>query len=137
MRDSVIDRYAGRVADPTKRPVEELDSFDNLGVFSILRGVRDRALMLELRMRDGSSHAFGYAYLAQASFDPSAGITLHFGGSTVHIIGTNLGVEVRPNVRLFQSLLRHRVPWIRETERGESFLASAKSMTIDEIRIDP
>ena len=137
MNDSVIDRYASRVAEPARKSTEDPDAFDNLGSFSILRGVRDRALMLELRCKDGSIHAFNYAYLAKASFDPSEGITLVFGRSSVRIIGTNLGAEVRPNVRLFQSLLRHRVPWIREADRAASLKANPGAVVVDEIRIDP
>ena len=49
--------------------------------FGFLRGVRDRAIMLELRHRDGRISAVGYAWLSGAEFDPSAGITLSFGGT--------------------------------------------------------
>lgn len=136
MSGSVIDRYVGRTAEPSRKAVEEPEALDDLGAFSVLRGVRDRALMLELRMKDGSSTALSYAYLAKATFDPSEGIVLYFPGSTVRIIGTNLGSEVRPNVRLFQSLLRHRVAWIQEADQAESLQASGKSIVIDEIKVE-
>ncbi len=138
MNVSVVDRYTQRVAAPAaKTLVEEAEALDDLGAVGILRGVRERALMLELRMKDGTISAFSYAYLSKASFDPSEGIILHFGGSTVRIIGTNLGVEIRSNVRLFQSLLRHRVPWLQEADRTASLEAHPGMLLIDEIRIEP
>jgi hypothetical protein len=45
----------------------------DLGAFGFLRGVRDRAVMLELRWKDGSVVAFAYAWLERAGFDPSEG----------------------------------------------------------------
>lgn len=139
MSGSVIERYVNRVPEPARKPSasEDPDALDDLGAFSILRGVRERALMLELRMKDGSVTALSYAYLSKAVFDPSEGITLQFGGSTVRIAGTNLATEVRPNVQLFQSLLRHRVPWVCEADRASSLRASAGAIVIDEIRIEP
>lgn len=89
------------------------DSTDDLGCFGYLRGVRDRALMLELRKSDGSIMAIGYSWLERAEFDPTDGITLHLTGRTIKIKGTNLNAEVRPHVRLFNSITRHRVPWLR------------------------
>jgi hypothetical protein len=41
----------------------ETEAPDDLGAFGWLRGVRDRALMLELRRKDDSVMAFAYAWL--------------------------------------------------------------------------
>lgn len=137
MNASVIDTYVSRTSEPLRKAAEEPETLDDLGAFSILRGVRDRALMLELRLKDGSSTAFSYAYLTQATFDPSEGIVLHFPNSTVRIIGTNLGAEIRPNVRLFQSIIRHRVAWIHEADSAASLGTSTHDIVIDELTIEP
>lgn len=80
-----------------------------------LRGMRERATMLELRKKDGNITAIGYAWIEKIEFDPSEGITIHALGQQVKIKGRNLNAEVRPGVSLFQGLTRHRVPWIQES----------------------
>ena len=137
MSGSVFDRYAVRTPEAARKPpAEEPEALDDFGSFGLLRGVRERALFLELRFRDGSSTALNYSYLTRADFDPSHGIAINFGGVVVTISGTNLGAEIRPNVRLFQSLLRHRVPWLREADRTALLQAHAGSVVIEEITID-
>jgi|GEM_PF-5532933 len=48
------------------------------------------ATMLDLRFRDGRRQAFPYSYLSQASYDPSAGITLRFASASVSVTGRAL-----------------------------------------------
>src|SRR5258707_5878740 len=95
-KTSVLEKLVSRRTD-TDGLEDDANDFDDLGAFGWLRGVRDRALMLELRRRDGSALALGYAWLERAEFDPSEGITLCFGGKTVRITGRNLDNEARPN----------------------------------------
>jgi hypothetical protein len=92
------------------------EAADDLGAFGWLRGVQDRAGMLEIRHKDGRISAKGYSWLQSAEFDPSGGITLNFSGETVKITGQNLNAEARPNVRLFAGITRRRVPWIQEAD---------------------
>jgi hypothetical protein len=133
-REGVLDRYTSRVAgDNADQP--ENDTADDLGVFGWLRGVRDRAIMLELRHKDGKVQAFGYAWMERAEFDPSEGITLHFGGKTVRITGCNLNTPVRPNVRLFNGILRHRVPWVQEADGTAQFEAAKDAIVIETIDV--
>jgi len=137
MSGSVLDRYTARAPEPAKKlSAEEPDALDDLGSFGLLRGMRERALYLELRLRDGSSTALNYGYLTRADFDPSHGIALNFSGVVVTICGTNLGAEIRPNVRLFQSLLRHRVPWLREADRTALLQAHPGVVIIEGITIE-
>lgn len=75
--------------------------------------------MLELRKKDGNILAVGYGYLDHAEFNPSEGITLSVVGRKIRIKGRNLNEPVRPTVRLFEGITRHRVPWIREADKGE------------------
>jgi hypothetical protein len=135
MTANILDRYAPRILESTVKSAEETGAMDDFGAFGILRGVRDRSLMLELRFRNGNSVAFHYGYLAQANLDPSRGILLQFGNRRVVLSGSNLNAEVRPNLRLFEAILRHRVPWIRETERNEQLEAAPGSILIDHINV--
>lgn len=126
--DRILDKYLTRKPDaPTGEhakgePAQPAssggaggeDATDDLGCFGYFRGVRDRAIMLELRKKDGTIAAFSYAYLERADFDPSEGITLHIMGKRIQIKGQNLNGEARPNIRLFHGITRHRVPWVQE-----------------------
>ena len=128
MSDSgILERYTtavGRLggtprADPPTLPVPaqpepDADAADDHGCFGVLRGQRERAVMLELRRRTGDVLAVGYGWVERIAYDPSDGITLHLGGQSIRIRGSNLNAEVRPNVRLFEALTRHRVSWVRE-----------------------
>lgn len=121
MSDSLLQKYAKLQSKPEDHSLpapaaSQENETDDLTAFGFLRGVRDRALMLELRKRDGNVKAVGYAWLSQVEFDPSIGITLHVGGQQIRIRGRNLNAECRANVRLFQGLVRHRVPWIQELD---------------------
>ena len=134
MKGSILEKYAhAGPAKPAPPASVEADSLDDLGAFGFLRGVRDRAIMLELKHKDGRVSAFGYAWLDHAEFDPSEGITLHFGGRMIKITGRNLNAEVRPNVRLLEALLRHRVPWIREADGPTALEAGRNATVIEEI----
>ena len=111
----------------------EADACDDLGAFGWLRGIRDRAVMLELRRKDGSIVAIGYGWLERVAFDPSEGITLSAAGQKIRIRGRNLNAEVRPSVRLFEGIVRHRVPWIREADRAATMEMDARATIIDSI----
>lgn len=131
MKGNLLEKYAVPKAVETETPDEQVGIPDDLGAFGFLRGVHDRALMLEVRFKNGKKRGLGYAWLHDLEFDPSEGITLHFGGKQVKITGQNLNAEVRPNVRLFAAILRHRVSWIQEAD-GPTMMESSKSATIIE-----
>jgi hypothetical protein len=105
---------------PAARAEEDESPFD-LGTFGWLRGVKDQAIMLELRLRSGNVVAVSYAYIDRAEYDPSEGITLHVGsGKTVRIEGANLNASVASGARLFEGIVRRRVPWVRECSEGDA-----------------
>lgn len=138
MTDSLLQRYikpVARTAEPTPLTLIESDpeQTDDCGAFGFLRGVRDKAIMLELRKKDGNIRAVGLAWLSQAEFDPSVGITLHVGGQKIRIHGRNLNAEHRPNVRLFQGILRHRVPWIQECDEALQMQITERETVIERI----
>ena len=137
MNDKLLERFA-----PARRPEphivsvagqqEEGDTLD-LGFFGVLRGAAERAVMLELRKRDGSIMAVGYSWLERLEFDPSEDIKLFAAHLEIVIAGRNLNREVRSNVRLFEALARHRVPWLREADEGEAMEAPQPATLIESI----
>jgi hypothetical protein len=116
MSDRLLERYMGRRSSPDSETGggAEADASENLGFFGWLRGPRDRAIMLELRKRTGHILAISYGYIDRIEFRPSDGILLHCGHQQITIKGRNLNGEIRPGVRLFSGLARHRVTWIAE-----------------------
>lgn len=104
-----------------------------MGAFGWLRGQHERAPMLELRKKDGTIVAYPYAWLEKATFDPSEGILLKFGVEKLKIIGRNLNSELRPNVRLFAGIVRHRVPWLQEADQAHAMEAGRGAVVIEQI----
>lgn len=109
------------------------DEPQDYGAFGWLRGIKDRAVMLELRRRNGNIIAIGYGWLERLEFDPSVGITLLVPGQRITIRGRHLNAEIRPGVRLFEGLARHRVPWIQEAEAIECDVSGPNSTVISTI----
>ncbi len=132
MSDKFLQKYTGKSGDKPIGSVatDEPETADDLGAFGWLRG-RDRAIMLELRKKNGNVLAIGYSWLERVEFDPSEGITLHLVGQKIRIKGRNLNSEVRPNVRLFQGITRHKVPWVQEADEPTA-LQSGKTATVVE-----
>lgn len=116
MSDSLLNKYTRPQTEPDDPQFETED----LGSFGWLRGMRERATMLELRKKDGNITAIAYAWIEKIEFDPSEGITIHALGQQVKIQGRNLNAEVRPGVSLFQGLTRHRVPWVGECSQNNA-----------------
>lgn len=134
MADKLLDRFMHRMhphgANENVAPEEtEIEDF---GVFGFLRGSKERAPMLELRKRDGRILAVAYGTF-ELEFNPSEGITLNFVDKKVHIKGRNLNAEAKPNIRLFESLARNRVPWLREMSEPELMKTQPNATVIDAI----
>lgn len=136
MTDSLIDKYAKRGAPAeVSRPGSEGSEEEDMGCFGWLRGVRDRSIMLELRRKDGHVLAIGYGWIERIEFDPEKGITLHLPGRAISLTGSGLNKEARPTVCLFDGLIRHRVPWVREADRAE-LLRSEPGVVVESISWD-
>ena len=86
---------------------ESGDDEDEFPCYGKLRGARQVAFMLELRLANGDGEAFDYGLLGRVRFDPSAGLTLHFANGVVTLAGKNL----RP---VFEAALTRRLTWVRE-----------------------
>lgn len=136
MKDSILDKYAATNQASTAGLAAEADGLDDFGAFGFLRGIRDRAIMLEVRCKDGSAHGFGYAWLNSARFDPSEGITLCFGAASVRIMGRNLNGGDRSEVSLFGAILRHRVPWIQEADEPMVIEAGRDQSIIERVAVE-
>ena len=133
MSDKFLQKYTGKSGDKSisSAATDEPEIADDLGAFGWLRG-RDRAIMLELRTKNGNIVAVGYSWLERVEFDPSEGIMLHMVGQKIRIRGRNLNGDARPNVRLFQGITRHKVPWIQEADEPAE-LQAGKSATFIEM----
>ena len=89
--------------------------------------------MLELRKKNGNVLAMGYAMLDLIEFDPSEGVTLHSAGRKIRITGRNLNSEVRPRVRLFRGITRHKVAWIQEADEPAAMQAGKGATVVEAI----
>lgn len=134
MNDSILEKYIAR--RDTEPAAVETEPMDNVGAFGWLRGIRDRAIMLELLLKDGSITALDYHLLQRADFNPSDGITLHFGQTVVKITGGNLNAESPRGARLFTGIVRHRVPWVKELDEPAAVEVPKGATVIEAIRID-
>jgi hypothetical protein len=135
MNDSILRQFTERHGNGLRRDEEPDEQPEDLVAFGWLRGSRERAAMLEIRLRDGSIDAFPYHLLERASFNPSEGITLKFTGQTVRLIGRNLNREVRPHLRLFLGLARHRIPWLQEADEPMVMTAPKDATVIERVEI--
>lgn len=139
MNDSLLSKYVRKPADeaaPNPAATADPDGTEDLGCFGFLRGVRDRAVMLELRKKDGTVTAIAYAYIERITYTPDGpdnGITIHTAGQRVRICGRNLDAESDRGVRLLGALTRHRVPWVREVERAADLDRESQAPFVDAI----
>lgn len=132
MTDRLLDKYTKR-GEASSTASSELDDAEDLGCFGWLRGVRDRAIMLELRKKDGCAMAFAYAWLERVEHQPDLGLILHFPGRRVFLRGSGLNTETRPMVRLFDGIVRQRVAWVRESGGSEVISTSEPRCLIESI----
>ncbi|MBS0265386.1 MAG: hypothetical protein JSS02_25855 [Planctomycetes bacterium] len=133
---NAIDRYMKPKPNGEAQLADDSEETDDLGAFGWLRGMRERAVMLELRHKDGTVTALAYAWLERVDFDPSEGLTLKFSGTKVKITGRNLNGERRPNVRMLAGILRHRVPWVQEASGSQLLEAGMEAVVVEQIKIE-
>jgi hypothetical protein len=95
-----------------------------------LRGPRERAVSLELRKKNGAIVAVAYGFINRVEFNPSEGITLRCGQEKIFIKGRGLNAEIRSQIRLFQGIIRHRVPWIQEADPATLLRADKNAVSV-------
>lgn len=108
--------------------------------FGYLRGVRERAAMLEFRFRTGDVTAFPYSWLGPVRFDPSAGLLLKFTGDVVYLVlvrGSNLDTLLpdRPVNLTDRGVFRHRITWVREMDEDQVRRVPTGEPTVDRIEV--
>jgi hypothetical protein len=120
-----VDQFLSRYTAPPPADVidTEVEAADDGQCWGYLRGARERAVMLELRKRDGNILAVSYAWLDRVEYDPSSGICLHLGGKEINVIGNNLRSARMDIPCLFTSLVRHRCLWIKECLQEYSIMS--------------
>jgi hypothetical protein len=137
MSDKILQKFAGRngTLAAALEPDEMGDAMDadSFGCFAWLRGMRERAVSLELRRKSGAVLSIPYAYISSIEFEPSGLITLSVGAESICIKGRNLNSEIRPNVRLFEGISRQRVPWVQEADRPMSLKAERDTVVVESI----
>ena len=123
-----------------KQDVKQDEEEDSCPAFGFLRGIRERALAVEFRFRDGNSEWFPYSLLASWRYNPSVGLLLKFTGDLVTLVlirGSNLDALVNQGaINLTdRGLQRHRITWIREMDEEELRRVGEGGPTIDHIEV--
>jgi hypothetical protein len=133
--NKLLERYLGRrsLGDGESEAGAEPDGNEDFGAFGWLRGPRERAVMLELRKKDGTVIAVAYGFINRVEFSPIEGITLRCGQEAIRIKGRGLNSEIRPQIRLFQGICRHRVPWIQEADPASLLRADKNAVIVEAV----
>jgi hypothetical protein len=135
-RPSVFEAMRSRAAPAGEK---EDDDEEMCPAFCSLRGIRDRALALELQFRDGNREWLSYSLLASFRHNPSVGLLLKFTSDLVSLVlirGSNLDLPVGQNgIHLTGGLQRHRITRVREMDEEELRKAGDGEPTIDRIEV--
>lgn len=130
----------GKPAAPAKNAPEDDAIEASCAAFGYLRGIRERADAIEIRLRDGNSTWFPYGWLGNWKFNPSEGLLLKFSGDLVYLVlikGSNLDRPLTDStINLTTAgLQRHRVLWVREMSEEEIQQVGESGPTIDSIQV--
>lgn len=71
-----------------------------------------RAIMFELRTKDGKRQAFPYTYLTEATYEPEKGILVCVSETSILIKGRGL-------LEIYRHILSNRVTYIQEDFSGK------------------
>jgi hypothetical protein len=129
-----LQKYASRFSENAETAAtSDAEGTEDLGAFGFLRGTSDRAEMLELRKKTGNIRAIGYGWIQKVDFDPSAGLTLYAGDEKIRIRGRNLNGIARQQTSLLGGIIRHRVPWIVESDQSATLQADKSAVVVEAI----
>jgi hypothetical protein len=133
--NSMIQKYTSRVRefDADSAVASNAEGAQDFGCFGFLRGTRDRAMMLELRKKTGNIRAIAYSWIQLIDFDATGEITLFYGTETITIKGRNLNNVARQQISLLGGILRHRVPWIVESNQSGMLQADKTEVVVEAI----
>lgn len=139
LRGSRLASLSARLGATEDRKQEDTDE-ESCAAFGFLRGLHERAQMIEFRFRDGNSESYPYSLLGPVRFNPSVGLLLRFTGDVVTLVlirGSNLDAPVGPGgVNLMErGIHRHRVTFVREMDEGDIRRVGEGGPTIDRIEV--
>ncbi|QJX01333.1 hypothetical protein [Frigoriglobus tundricola] len=123
-------RRLARAPEADEVEEEEEDSPDGYRAFSLVRGIRQHALMLEFRLRSGDSLAFGYPWLREVRFNRSNGLVLAFDPQIVTVRGRHLE-------SLHAGVLMHRARWVWEADHASAELVPESAALVEGITVGP
>jgi hypothetical protein len=122
-RSSVVEKILQHPAPRHEPEVEEArDSHQNARAHS------REAIMLDVKMGDGSIESFPYAWLSRVKYLPGDTLVLRFGKDEVNIEGRNLA-------RLRDIVSEHRARFVQEGTEGEEGLKPEDAAHIERIVI--
>ena len=130
----------GQVGRSSRRGGEDDNVEDSCAAFGYLRGIRERADVIEIRFLSGNSVWFPYHWLGEWKFNPSDGLLLKFSGDLVYVVlirGSNLNrplADTTTNLTT-SGLQRHRIVWMREMSEEEVRHVGESGPTIDSIEV--
>ena len=110
-----------------------LESESGCVSFGWVNSDRERADMLQFRLKSGTIGALSYGWVEWCEFEPSTGITLEARGMTFRIIGRNLNEETDRGAGLFEGIAHRLVTWVRESDRSESMEVPDSGTVVDSI----
>ena len=132
--NSTIQKYATRFGEgPEAASSADAEGTEDLGAFGFLRGRTDRAEMLELRKKSGNIRAVAYGWIQKVDFDPSVGLTIYAGDEKIIIKGRNLNAVARQQATLLGGIVRHRIPWISESDQSATLQADKHAVVVEAI----
>jgi hypothetical protein len=138
-RNPHLEGVAGR--SPKPKDVRDEPEEGQCAAFGYLRGVHERALAIEFRLKNGNREWFPYSWLGPWRYNPSAGLLLKFTGDMVTMVlirGSNLDalVDDRGINLTDRGLQRQRILWIREMDGGELQSTGNEYPIIDRIEME-
>jgi len=87
------------------------DDSGDIKYYGIEPQMTSRALMFELRTKDGKRKAYSYSYLVEADYDPEKGIIINVSDVVITITGRCLD-------EIFNYLLVNRLTYVQEDYSG-------------------
>lgn len=87
-----------------------------------------KAIMLDVRLANGTIESFNYTYLTRVSYSPGDTLVLRFGKDEVRLEGRRLE-------KIRETISDHRVKFVQEGTEAEEGLKPEDAMHIDRIVI--
>lgn len=84
---------------------------DDTRYYGIEPQYTSKALMFELRTKDGRRKAYAYSYMTEANYDPEKGIIINVSDVTISITGRSLD-------EIFNHLVSNRLTYVQEDYSG-------------------